>query len=61
MDEATFKERTRKFGLAIIQLVESLPHSKTTDVIGKQVLRSATSIDANYHAACRAKIQSSKS
>jgi len=55
MDEITFKERTKKFGLAIIQLVESLPHSKTADVIGKQVLRSATSIGANYRAACRAK------
>ncbi len=55
MDEATFKQRTKKFALDIILLVESLPKSKTADVIGKQVLRSATSIGANYRAACRAK------
>ena len=55
MDEITFKERTRKFGLAIIQLVEKFPNSKTADVIGRQILRSATSVGANYRAACRAK------
>ncbi len=55
MDEATFKQRTKKLALDIIHLVESLPKTKTADVIGKQVLRSATSIGANYRAACRAK------
>jgi four helix bundle protein len=55
MDEATFKERTRKFGLAVIHLVDSLPHSKTADVIGRQILRSATSVGANYRTAYRAK------
>jgi four helix bundle protein len=55
MDEATFKQRTKKFALDMIALVESLPKTKTADVIGKQVLRSATSIGANYRAACRAK------
>jgi four helix bundle protein len=55
MDEKTFKERTKKFGLAVIRLVEDLPNTKTTDIIGRQILRSATSIGANYRAACRAK------
>ena len=55
MDEETFKQRTKKFALDIIHLVESLPKTKTADVIGKQILRSATSIWANYRAACRAK------
>ncbi len=55
MDEATFKQRTKKFGLDVIHLVESLPKTKTADVIGRQLLRSATSIGANYRAACRAK------
>jgi four helix bundle protein len=36
-------------------LVEALPNTKTGDVIGKQLLHSATSIGANYRAACRAK------
>ena len=55
MDEKTFKERTKKFGLNVIRLVEALPKTRTADVIGRQILRSATSIGANYRAACRAK------
>jgi len=55
VDEKTFKDRTKKFGLSIIRLVESLPNTRTADVIGRQILRSATSIGANYRAACRAK------
>jgi four helix bundle protein len=55
MDEKTFKDRTKRFGLSIIQLVEALPRTRTADVIGKQILRSGTSIGANYRAACRAK------
>jgi four helix bundle protein len=55
VDEKTFKDRTKKFGLSIIRLVESLPKTRTADVIGRQLLRSATSIGENYRAACRAK------
>ena len=36
-------------------MVESLPRSRTADVIGRQLLRSGTSIGANYRAACRGK------
>ncbi len=39
----------------IIHLVESFPNSKTADIIGRQILRSGTSVGANYRAACRAK------
>jgi four helix bundle protein len=55
MDENTFKQRTRKFGLQAIALVESLPPSRTADVLGRQLLRCATSVGANYRAACRGK------
>jgi four helix bundle protein len=55
MDEKEFKQRTKRLALDIIQLVEALPRTKTADVIGRQVLRSATSVGANYRAACRAK------
>ncbi|HEY4721612.1 MAG TPA: four helix bundle protein [Anaerolineae bacterium] len=55
MNEQEFKDRTKKFGLRVIRLVESLPKSRTADVIGKQLLRSATSVGANYRAACRGK------
>jgi len=55
MDEKTFKTRTKKLAVAIIKEVDKLPHSLASDVIGKQVIRSSTSIGANYRAACRAK------
>ncbi len=55
MDEQEFKDRTKKLGLRVIRLVEALPKNPTGQGIGKQLLRSATSIGANYRAACRAK------
>jgi four helix bundle protein len=55
MDEEELKQRTKKFGLRVIKVVEALPRNKTSNVIGNQVLRSATSIGANYRAACRGK------
>lgn len=55
MDEKTFKTRTKKLAVTIIKEVEKLPRSLATDVIGKQLIRSGTSIGANYRAACRAK------
>ena len=47
--------RTKQFALRIIRLVEGLPKNKVTDVIGRQLLKSGTSVGANYRAACRAK------
>lgn len=44
-------ERTYKFALRVIKLVSSLPHTPTGDVIGRQVLRSGTSIGANVEEA----------
>ena len=53
MDAEELKKQTKKFGLRVIQLVESLPSSKTTSIIGNQLLRSAMSVGANYRAGCR--------
>ncbi len=55
MDEKTFKTRTKKLAVTIIKEVGNLPRSLAADVIGKQLIRSGTSIGANYRAACRAK------
>jgi four helix bundle protein len=55
VDETEFKRRTKEIGLRVIRLVDALPGSRAADVLGRQLLRSATSIDANYRAACRAK------
>jgi four helix bundle protein len=49
------RQRTRKFALRVIRLVEALPKTRTAEVIGKQLLRAGTSVGANYRAACRAK------
>ncbi|HLC41654.1 MAG TPA: four helix bundle protein [Methylomirabilota bacterium] len=53
MNERIFKERTKQLALCVIELAEELPRNRATDVIARQVLRSATSIGANYRAACR--------
>jgi len=53
MDAVELKQRTKKFGLDVIGLTESLPSTQTGKVIGNQLLRSALSVGANYRAACR--------
>jgi four helix bundle protein len=54
MNTEELKKRTKQFGLRCIKVVESLPNTRTGDVLGKQQLRSATSVGANYRSACRA-------
>ena len=47
-------ERTKKFAIRIIKLVQSLPEKdKVSEVLGRQVLRSGTSVGANYRSALR--------
>jgi four helix bundle protein len=48
-------ERTKTFALLIIKIYTGLPHKTVTQVIGKQVLRSGTSVGANYREANRAR------
>ena len=55
MNEKIFKERTKKLAIAILKLVEGMPRSIAADVLARQIVRSGTSIGANYRAACRAK------
>ncbi len=55
MNAEEFKQRTRQFGIRIVKLVEALPRSPTASVIGRQLLRSGTSVGANYRSVCRAK------
>ena len=51
----SLRERTKSFALRIINLVEALPKGRIAEVIGRQLLRSGTSVGANYRSACRAK------
>jgi four helix bundle protein len=48
-----FKRRTKGLGLAVIKLVDSLPRRGSVQTIGTQLPRAATSVGANYRAACR--------
>jgi len=55
MDENLFKQRTKQLALRVIKAVEVLPKNRTADVLSRQLIRSGTSIGANYRAACRGK------
>ena len=55
MNPDELKTRTKKYGLEIIRMTESLPTTRTASVITNQLLRSGTSVGANYRAACRAR------
>ena len=49
------QDRTKKFALRIIRAFSRLPKSEEARVLGRQFLRSGTSVAANYRAACRAR------
>ena len=50
-----FKARTKKFVLDNIIFFKSLPKTEEAKIIGRQLVRSSTSVGANYRAACRAR------
>jgi len=49
------KERTKAFALRIIRLYSALPNTTVAQVLGKQILRSGTSVGAHYREAHRAR------
>jgi len=49
------KIRTKDFAFRIVNLYRKLPNSEEARIIGKQLLRSGTSVGANYRAACRSR------
>jgi four helix bundle protein len=53
--EAEFIDRTKTFALRVLKLVDALPRQLSAEVLARQLARSATSIGANYRAACRAR------
>ena len=57
MNAEEMKMRTKGLALRILRLIEEPPHGKAAEVVSRQLLRSATSVGANYRAACRAKSQ----
>ena len=55
MDQRELKRRTNTFAIKIVRIFESLPQKGAALVLGRQLLRSGTSVGANYRSACRAK------
>jgi len=55
VDESELKRRTKVFGLRVFKLVDALPKNLQGRAIGSQLVRSGTSVGANYRAACRAR------
>ena len=55
MSTEDFRRRTFQFGIRVIRLTESLLKTDAARVIGKQLLRCATAVGANYRAAARAR------
>jgi len=53
MDKAELKLRTKKFGLRTLKPVRHLPREIGADAVGRQLVRSALSVGANYRSACR--------
>ena len=55
MEPRDLKQRTQEFALRVIRMVRALPKGQEGQVLGNQVLRSATSVGANYRSAQRGK------
>ena len=55
MTPEELKKRTKEFALRCIQLADALPKTRVGNIIAAQLIRSATSVGANYRAACRAR------
>ncbi|MFZ4773854.1 MAG: four helix bundle protein [Terrimicrobiaceae bacterium] len=53
MAKTELEDRTKKFAIEIIDLVEQMPRNRAGDVAGRQLLRSGTSVGANYREANR--------
>jgi len=55
MNSEDLKKRTKEYTLSIIKLVNSIPNTITGRTIGNQLIRSGTSVGANYRATLRAR------
>ncbi len=53
MDRDELKARTKAFAVRVVKMTEALPRTRAADIVARQVIRSATSVGANYRAACR--------
>lgn len=52
-DSKDLKDRTKRFAVEVIRIVDKFPRSISSEVIARQLVKAATSVGANYRAACR--------
>ena len=57
MSKAELLTRTKAFALQILRLVDHLPRTTSGRAIGNQLVRSGTSVGANYRSACRSRLR----
>ena len=55
MGNPELRDRTKRLALRVIRLFTALPTTEEARVLGRQLLRSGTSVGANYREACRAR------
>ena len=55
MDKHDLRARTKQFALRALKLTEALPRTRSGNIVANQLGRCATSVGANYRAACRAR------
>ncbi|MDO9184700.1 MAG: four helix bundle protein [Bacteroidia bacterium] len=55
MTKEELKNRTKLFAIRVFKFIDTLPKSKSLDVITYQILKSSSSVAANYRAVCRGK------
>ena len=55
MDEQQYKARTKRLALDVLRMTELLPRTRIADIVARQLIRSASSVGANYRASCRAR------
>lgn len=55
MNATELKQRTKDFALRVMKLVDALPNTRSGKAIANQLIRSGTSVGANYRASCRAR------
>jgi len=57
MDQTELKKRTKQFGLRVMKMVGALPNDSVGRALGGQLVRSWTSVGANYMSACRGRLK----
>jgi four helix bundle protein len=58
MNQEELKARTKLFALRVIKLVKALPRNIESRTIARQIIRSGTSVAANYRSSCRSRSRS---